>query len=347
MRKPRASIDSFISVDCRRKVQSLLDEALAEVAEKQADRQVRRLLHAALFPGRRLRPILFMSLAGSCPKDKNFRSLEDVAVAIELCHRGSIIMDDMIDEDRIRRGVPTFHSQFGTKITSLVVTILIAEATRLVRHVDNVVHCDLSSHFAITFHQMSVGELSDIGVADPDTRFLRLYVDRVLLKTASLFQFLFWAASKLSGYPDETVEQCSMAGLQIGRAYQIHNDLFDETEWPYRARGATSSKVLTLSLPIAIALDNVGEPQKSLILSSIGKRVHSKKRLIIQRIIQENHIKRLAKRHAAAHLRNTIRSVRDAKDLPAKGELINFCHWIKRKECWDQTEFENAGYTSV
>ena len=63
--------------------------------------------------GKRLRPMICMlcaELAGG-----EYRDTKDAFLALELIHNGTLVHDDIIDEDLFRRGNPSVQVKFDTK----------------------------------------------------------------------------------------------------------------------------------------------------------------------------------------------------------------------------------------
>jgi len=59
--------------------------------------------------GKRLRPI-FLIYGYKCLTDININAIIDVSISVELMQSYLLIHDDIIDEDELRRGKPTFHT---------------------------------------------------------------------------------------------------------------------------------------------------------------------------------------------------------------------------------------------
>ena len=87
--------------------------------------------YSLLAGGKRVRPVLALAAARALGADPE-RFLP-VASAIELIHTYSLIHDDLpaMDDDELRRGLPTSHVKFGEDIAILAGDGLFAEAVRL------------------------------------------------------------------------------------------------------------------------------------------------------------------------------------------------------------------------
>ncbi|MFZ3168606.1 MAG: polyprenyl synthetase family protein [Candidatus Methanoperedens sp.] len=70
----------------------------------------------ALLKGKRMRARLLLLVFDAVPdRGKDISRALDLACAIELAHSASLILDDMLDEDKERRGQPAAHLTRGHK----------------------------------------------------------------------------------------------------------------------------------------------------------------------------------------------------------------------------------------
>lgn len=93
---------------------------------------VEAMRYSLLARGKRIRPVLALSTAEALGRDP--AELMPSAAAIELIHTYSLIHDDLpaMDDDDLRRGVPTCHVVYGEDVAILAGDALFAEAMRLV-----------------------------------------------------------------------------------------------------------------------------------------------------------------------------------------------------------------------
>src|SRR5438552_1482777 len=115
---------------------SLADDLSNYLADKQprVDEQLRRALRLAedcppalleamqyslLAAGKRLRPMLVLLAVDACGGSD--RDALPAACAVEMLHTYSLIHDDLpaMDDDDLRRGLPTCHKQFGEALAIL------------------------------------------------------------------------------------------------------------------------------------------------------------------------------------------------------------------------------------
>src|SRR3954471_8861628 len=102
--------------------QTLVDRELDRVvpAESVAPETIHRAMRYSLFAGgKRIRPLLCMAAAESISDAPV--GIERAASSLELIHPYSLIHDDLpaLDNDDLRRGVPTCHIKFGEAMAIL------------------------------------------------------------------------------------------------------------------------------------------------------------------------------------------------------------------------------------
>src|SRR5206468_8408132 len=104
--------------EAKQQVDCCLDELLAK--EAQEPRTIHRAMRYSVFAGgKRVRPILVLAAGESVGGAR--RVLLPLACAIEMIHTYSLIHDDLpaLDNDDLRRGVPTCHKVFGEAMAIL------------------------------------------------------------------------------------------------------------------------------------------------------------------------------------------------------------------------------------
>jgi geranylgeranyl diphosphate synthase, type II len=87
--------------------------------------------YSLLAGGKRIRPVLALATARSIGLDPE--RVLPAAAGLELVHTYSLIHDDLpaMDDDDLRRGMPTSHVKFGDNVAILAGDALFAEAMRL------------------------------------------------------------------------------------------------------------------------------------------------------------------------------------------------------------------------
>ena len=120
--------------DLRGRVEDYLEGVVFDGSPELAGLE-RAMRYSLLAPGKRIRPVLALATAGALGRDP--AEVLPLAAALELIHTYSLIHDDLpaMDDDELRRGLPTCHVAFGEHVAILAGDALYAEAFRHVaRH---------------------------------------------------------------------------------------------------------------------------------------------------------------------------------------------------------------------
>jgi octaprenyl-diphosphate synthase len=200
----------------------MVDEALIGELQNYLGSDFYEPLKYALERGKRIRPIILLlsnSVAGGCEAD----ALKE-AVAVELLHTESIIHDDIIDDETIRRGKPVFYVVYGFNTSLLTADFVFGIILSIVARSKK----DIAEDLASAALQMCEGEILEMKVeADDGEVPLEKYLLIVRKKTASLFEVAARIGAKLASADEKAVKALSRYGVNIGIAYQIQDDILD------------------------------------------------------------------------------------------------------------------------
>ena len=181
--------------------------------------------------GKRIRPILFL-LAYNLYKD-NYEDVVDMAAAIEMIHTYSLVHDDLpcMDNDDLRRGMPTNHKKFGENIAVLAGDTLLNEAAMILMDfsIRNGEKALLASKEIIK----SSGPEGMIGgqVVDIINEGKTIGKDELIYmhskKTGELIRSAIVAGGILADANKEDLEKLNEYGIKLGLAFQIKDDILD------------------------------------------------------------------------------------------------------------------------
>ena len=190
--------------------------------------------YSLLAGGKRIRPMLCLAVADACGGD--LEAIAPIAAAIELVHAYSLVHDDLpaMDDDDLRRGVPTNHVVYGDATAILVGDALQARAFELVA---SAVEVDARARIAVVallaraagWQGMVGGQYLDIDesrVDHADRAALRDVHDR---KTGALISGAIEAGAIASGAGDDVAARAAAFGSELGWLFQLVDDLLDAT----------------------------------------------------------------------------------------------------------------------
>jgi octaprenyl-diphosphate synthase len=179
--------------------------------------------------GKRIRPLILLLAAESIKisNHDNSNLTDDIllaASAIELLHTESVIHDDIIDQENLRRGKPSFHVKFGYNSSILTADFVLGIILNIASRVNNP---NVSSELSRAAIKMSEGEMMEIRMGNNHDLTIRDYIQVLENKTASLFEASSKIGAILGGGTDEEIHSMATFGHLLGIAYQIHDDLAD------------------------------------------------------------------------------------------------------------------------
>ena len=206
-------------------------EPVLEATEPDAMRE--RLEHVSLSGGKRVRPmvtLLAFEAAGGRLTGDDGRSTPsssnavDFAVGVELVHNASLVVDDIIDESALRRGVDSAWAAFGHGSAIVTSDGLLGEAFALFSADERAMQV-----VSEAMVELGEGEATEL-VARPATE--AEYMELARRKTGALFR----AAAELGAIAADadayTVEAFGRYAERVGIAFQIRDDVLDATADP-------------------------------------------------------------------------------------------------------------------
>ena len=211
-------------------VEEALEAALP--AEDGLDARVVEAMRYSLFAGgKRLRPVLCLAAAEAVGGD--LQNAMPAACALEMIHTYSLIHDDLpaMDDDDLRRGIPTNHKVFGEAIAILAGDGLLTEAFTLLGNcrslsADRVVRLVAVISAAAGHRGMVGGQVVDMLWQN---RTADISVVRYMhgKKTAALIAASTQAGALAGGGSSDQVEHLDRYGRAVGLAFQIVDDILD------------------------------------------------------------------------------------------------------------------------
>ncbi|MET9364409.1 polyprenyl synthetase family protein [Streptomyces sp. NPDC006632] len=214
--------------------------------------------HSLLPVGKLLRPSLLLASTQAVGGDP-LRALP-AAVATESGHVGSLIHDDIIDADTVRRGRPAAHTRYGTGEAIVAGDLLFFSLFEsLAQCRDRGVPADLvvTAVAAISRAGMDLcrGQSLEARLAGRQAFEVDPYLEMVRLKTAALFRAACEVGGILGGGGPAELAALVAYANHLGVAFQVHDDLL-----PYTSDADTTGKAPTSDirngrpvLPVALA----------------------------------------------------------------------------------------------
>jgi farnesyl diphosphate synthase len=223
-------IDAALAQNAR-EVDAVLDSLLPLSSGREA-RLMEAVRYSALSGGKRIRPFLVMSSASLFGVSPPLATR--VAAAVEMVHCYSLIHDDLpaMDNDDLRRGLPTCHVKFDEATAILAGDALLARAFEVLAepatHSDPRVRSDLVVEVARAAgaEGMVGGQMLDLLAAEE--KFAIAEITRMQrMKTGALIAISCEAGAILGKAADSARHALRAYAHDLGLAFQIVDDLLD------------------------------------------------------------------------------------------------------------------------
>ena len=194
--------------------------------------------------GKRLRPALIIESCRAFSTDEiALNSAMAAAAAIELIHTFSLVHDDLpaMDNDDLRRGRPTNHKVYGEAMAILAGDAMTTMAFEIIA-------TDAAPNVAIAMIRELAHDSGPAGmiggqVLDMEGESKRLSLEQLRqlhrMKTGALLRCSCRLGAIAAEADADSLERLTTFGEQLGLAFQIIDDVLDETSTPEQMGKAT------------------------------------------------------------------------------------------------------------
>jgi geranylgeranyl pyrophosphate synthase len=228
-------------------------------------------------PGKRVRSVLLLWCCELVGGQVNHNA-EIASAAIEMIHTYSLIHDDLpaMDDDDVRRGMPTCHKAFGEATAILTGDALLTLAFEvLAKEIDKP---DVAVRLIAQLAQdagasgMIAGQMADLKAQEvAGTKEMVEYIH--INKTAKMFRCAAAMGAICGGATPKQFESLCEYGLHVGLAFQIADDILDVTASSEQL-GKTAGKDLKAAkctYPAVVGLEKAKALQKKLTSGAIAE----------------------------------------------------------------------------
>lgn len=203
------------------------NQKFAEVIEQKMLECTNELLRDALIyikdtGGKRLRPIICL-LAAEAVGGSREKALT-TAIAIELLHNASLVHDDIIDENDVRRKNPSNPARYGEKKAIIIGDLLFGLSCEMLAR------CGVPEVVSLVSNavaHIAMGEYLEFTLRTLQEADIQSYMEVAELKTAATFMASAEAGAVLGGGNEVEIENLRTYGKNLGIAFQIQDDILD------------------------------------------------------------------------------------------------------------------------
>ena len=172
--------------------------------------------------GKHIRPLLLLLTAKACGEPNEMT--RQTAIIVEALHTCTLIHDDVVDETKQRRGLPSLNAIFDNRIAVLTGDFILAGTLLQAAETGNIAIIKIISRVC---RDLSEGELMQLDYAEKHTINEDSYLKMINKKTAALISAGSEIGAISVGASSEIIAKCRLFGKYLGYCFQIKDDIFD------------------------------------------------------------------------------------------------------------------------
>ena len=222
-------MDRVIMMDIKQRMKEMSEELDAPIRSYIGDERPSNLIEASRqYPyagGKRMRPSMVVAACGAVGGDR--KKAVPLAVAIEYIHNFTLIHDDLMDGDEIRRGMVTSHVKYGMQTAILAGDALFAKAFDIISELDvpDDVLRKILKIITVAVWDLARGQQMDVNNENGETVTMEEYIETIRLKTSVLFAAGAASGAMVGGASDAVVNAVHEYAMSLGVAFQMFDDI--------------------------------------------------------------------------------------------------------------------------
>jgi len=260
--------------------------------------------------GKRWRPALFLLICEALGRDSDY--CLDFSIIPEVIHNGTLVIDDIEDSSKLRRGKPCTYKIFQTDIAVnagnamyyLPLLPLMTQKAKLTLEMQR----DIYEVYVQEMINLSMGQAMDIawhkGIANADELGEEDYLQMCAYKTGTLARMAAKIAAVLSGANKPLVEKLGRFAESIGVAFQMQDDLLDITGVEFAKKKGGVGQDITegkRSLLVIYTLKKANSADKKRLIEILNmhtsdQALRDEAIVLMQKYNAVEHVKRTAER---------------------------------------------------
>lgn len=223
--------------------------------------------------GKRMRPAMVLAACGAVGGDR--KKVFPLAVAIEYIHNFTLIHDDLMDGDEVRRGMVTSHVKYGMPTAILAGDALFAKAFEIIASIDvpGETLRDVLKVVTRAVWDLARGQQMDINNENGEEVTMEEYIETIRLKTSVLFASGAAGGAMIGGADEKTVNAVHSYAMKLGVAFQMFDDILGIVGDPKKTGKSSGNDIRKGKSTVMVchALSNLKDKNLSEFRSVLGK----------------------------------------------------------------------------
>lgn len=328
---------TFIDGLARSESGRLLHRELGRRWPETTDRLAAVARYALLPAGKLLRPILTLHAAeavGGEPAD-----VLTAALGMEYLHVATLVHDDIIDADALRRGRPAVQVAYGIPSAIVVGDHLIFSAFASIVDEQGAVSpgqvTAAVAALARAGRDLCRGQMLEAELVGDLDAGARRYPEMVRLKTGALFRAVCHIGALLGGADLEVAAALARYGEHVGVAFQLRDDLLDYVATPEQTGKPAASDLGNgrPTLPLLLAYDDADDAKRLGLQAVLRRRGSGDGDLeLVHDLLKETGAVARAHHRMAEHAGRARAELAVLEPSPSVDVLAGIAHWITSEE---------------
>ena len=232
------------------------------------------MMHLVEGGGKRMRATLPWLIAKAV--GDTHAGLLDIGAAIETVHNFTLVHDDIMDDDEIRRGRNAVHVEYGMPTAINAGDAMLAIAFERLVQAENLEPEDVAplvNRIAWMVRRVSEGQQLDIEFEDRLDVSEDDYLEMIEGKTAVMFWICAEIGARISGADEEIIQLMADWGKAVGLCFQLMDDVIDVLSDSATLGKPAGSDIAQgkRTLMVIHALRQPDSPVKQRLLAVLGK----------------------------------------------------------------------------
>ncbi len=288
--------------------------------------------------GKRLRPYLTVK---SCEAVGGLAKYAvPFAASLEILHNFTLVHDDVMDHDDLRRGKPTVHKEFGEPMAILAGDLLFAKVYQSV--LDHVPPHMSSDEVVLSLAKMTdaiillcEGHALDISYPQAMDVTEKDYIDMIGGKTSALFMACAEVGAIAGRASKAQVAALGRFAWDAGLAFQIVDDILGITADEKKLGKPVGSDIREgkKTLIMIHALANANEAQMKVLKKAVGVSDASKENIdaVVKTLYEIGSIQ-YAKDEASKYTASAFDNIKDIPEGQSKQELVDLVNYFVQRD---------------
>ncbi|MEF8879378.1 MAG: polyprenyl synthetase family protein [Candidatus Thermoplasmatota archaeon] len=289
----------MVDKEKKQTLESFFQTAKIDIEKKIKDLIEDEEIISTMRGGKRLRPLVSHLSYKVCTKGKEttdeYNHALEGTVSLELAHNASLIHDDIMDKDTKRRQKTALHIEKGTSYAILTGHKMLSKGFEIALNQGE----KIARLFIDTWKEVVEGQLNEININrenkdnllesfNTKSKLYDMYKQIIDQKTAALFASSCKAGAIEAKTDGKIPEILYDYGLEVGRAYQLADDLVDLEN---------GEMIGSVVIPLLSRVENGKIDKDSLNFSTMNEKIEKNKDKIRKMYLKEikKHVRKAEK----------------------------------------------------